>query len=180
MAGKSQLPSVATASPMRILNITALILLVLIAGGTASCSRNKPKAPPPAPNSMTNSALSEPDLKVPADVRAKIDEWIRTNQRNEFGDPRGTMYAGGSPLFDETTGALLGKYEYILRNHPELATNAPNRPNPVQTVTNRATSPASAPKLTPTLLPTNSPSSPTNSGASPRGANAPAKLAPKY
>jgi len=30
------------------------------------------------------------------------------------------MYAGGTPLFDERTGRVRDKYEYILERHPEL------------------------------------------------------------
>lgn len=54
-------------------------------------------------------------------LKARIEAWIREHGRNEFGDPPGTMYAGGTPLFDERTGQRKDRYEYILERHPELA-----------------------------------------------------------
>jgi len=53
-------------------------------------------------------------------TRQRIDQWIRENGRNEYGDPPGTMYTGGTPLFNEMTGRGMDRYEYILRRHPEL------------------------------------------------------------
>jgi hypothetical protein len=59
---------------------------------------------------------------VPVDDATKkhIDRWIRENDRNEFGDPKDTVYAGGNPLFDMLTGKMKDRYEYILEKHPEL------------------------------------------------------------
>jgi hypothetical protein len=53
-------------------------------------------------------------------TRKRIDSWVRENNRNEFGDSRDTVYAGGTPLFNEMTGRTLDRYEYILKKHPEL------------------------------------------------------------
>ena len=53
-------------------------------------------------------------------TRRRIDQWIRDQNRNEFGDAKDTVYAGGTPLFNEMTGRTLDKYEYILKRHPEL------------------------------------------------------------
>jgi hypothetical protein len=55
-------------------------------------------------------------------TRKRIDEWVRQNGRNEYGDKPGTVYAGGTPLHDEMTGRRMDKYEYILKRHPELRT----------------------------------------------------------
>ena len=59
---------------------------------------------------------------MPADdkTRERIDRWIRENGRNPYGDPPGTAYLGGTPLFDEMTGHRKDKYDYILEKHPEL------------------------------------------------------------
>lgn len=57
---------------------------------------------------------------IDEETRRRIDEWIRTAGRNEFGDAPGTVYTGGTPLFNERTGQRLDRYEYILRKHPEL------------------------------------------------------------
>ena len=53
-------------------------------------------------------------------TRARIDRWIKEKGRNQYGDPPYTMYAGGTPLFDERTGTQKDRYEYILEKHPEL------------------------------------------------------------
>lgn len=55
-----------------------------------------------------------------------IDNWIIKNSLNEYGDPRDTVYMGGTPLFDERTGRNIDKYEYILGNHPEILKVGPN------------------------------------------------------
>ncbi len=52
--------------------------------------------------------------------KEKIDLWLRENNLNIFGDPEATIYAGGSPLFDERTGTMIDRYQYILLKHPEL------------------------------------------------------------
>jgi predicted Holliday junction resolvase-like endonuclease len=55
-------------------------------------------------------------------VKKEIDQWLETKGLNQYGDPKDTVYAGGSPLFDETTGESKDKYEYILEKNPELVT----------------------------------------------------------
>ncbi len=53
-------------------------------------------------------------------LKRKIDHWIEREGRNQYGDPRGTVYAGGNPLFDERSPRMRDRYEYILSRHPEL------------------------------------------------------------
>ena len=50
--------------------------------------------------------------------KAKIEKWIVDNKLNQYGDSADTLYAGGTPLFDESTGEMVDRYEYILKNHP--------------------------------------------------------------
>ncbi len=52
--------------------------------------------------------------------KEKIDKWIEDNGLNKYGDQKNLMYAGGTPLFNEATGEITDRYEYILKNHPEL------------------------------------------------------------
>lgn len=54
-------------------------------------------------------------------VKKRIERWIRDEDRNEYGDPADTVYAGGTPLFDERTGKTRDRFEYILSKHPHLA-----------------------------------------------------------
>jgi len=51
--------------------------------------------------------------------KEQIDIWLVENDLNQYGDPKGTMYTGGTPLFDERTGQGIDKYEYILMNHSD-------------------------------------------------------------
>lgn len=53
-------------------------------------------------------------------TKRKIDEWIKRENRNPYGDPKDTVYMGGTPLFDERTTQQKDRYEYILSKHPEL------------------------------------------------------------
>ena len=51
------------------------------------------------------------------DEKKHIDDTIRRKGLNEFGDPKGTAYAGGTPLFNEMTGKVTDRYDYIVGNH---------------------------------------------------------------
>lgn len=47
-----------------------------------------------------------------------IDAWLVQNDLNVYGDPVGTMYMGGSPLFDETTGTSTSRFDYLMEKFP--------------------------------------------------------------
>ena len=55
-----------------------------------------------------------------SEQKAVVDDWLRRNQLNEYGDPIGTLYAGGSPLFNEKTGETTDRYEYLFTRFPQL------------------------------------------------------------
>ncbi len=55
-----------------------------------------------------------------AQGKEKIDQYIQNKELNEYGDPEGTMYTGGTPLFNEETGESLNKYEYLINKFPEI------------------------------------------------------------
>lgn len=59
-------------------------------------------------------------MAIDDETKKRIDKWVRDNNRNEFGDKKDTVYMGGTPLFNEMTGQRKDRYEYILKNHPEL------------------------------------------------------------
>ncbi|OGG43609.1 hypothetical protein A3G50_00830 [Candidatus Jorgensenbacteria bacterium RIFCSPLOWO2_12_FULL_42_11] len=56
---------------------------------------------------------------ISLEEKEMIDAWIIENDLNQYGDPKDTVYMGGTPLFDEKTGQSIDKYEYILKNHPD-------------------------------------------------------------
>jgi len=57
--------------------------------------------------------------EISAKEKQQIEAWIIENDLNQYGDPKDTVYAGGTPLFNEATGETIDKYEYILGNHPD-------------------------------------------------------------
>jgi hypothetical protein len=87
----------------------------------------------PAPG-LQQTPIDRPN--VTADEQARIDAWLTAyaDSLNDYGDPEGTMYAGGTPLFNEQKGEPVSKYEYIVAKHPEkpwnepLPTNRPTKP----------------------------------------------------
>lgn len=52
--------------------------------------------------------------------KKKIDEWMEANGLNRYGDPIDTIYMGGTPLFDESTGETKERFQYIFENHPDI------------------------------------------------------------
>lgn len=52
--------------------------------------------------------------------RAHIDRYLVSQALNEYGDAKGTLYLGGTPLFDEATGLRTDRYEYLLRKFPRI------------------------------------------------------------
>ncbi len=67
-------------------------------------------------------ALNYDYKNLTVDDKQKIEEWLKKNKLNRFGDPMDTYYAGGTPLFNEKTGQSIERFSYILKNHPELIT----------------------------------------------------------
>ncbi len=59
-------------------------------------------------------------MSIDETTKQRIERWIKEKKRNPYGDPPDTVYAGGSPLFNEMTGHIRDKYDYILEKHPEL------------------------------------------------------------
>jgi len=55
--------------------------------------------------------------------KPKIEAWIAFKDLNQYGDPKDKVYAGGSPLFDESTGETYDRYEYIRSNHRDRPWN---------------------------------------------------------
>ena len=58
-------------------------------------------------------------MSLSDEAKKQIDQWVKANGRNEYGDPPGTVYAGGNPLFDERSPKQKDRYEYILSKNPD-------------------------------------------------------------
>lgn len=50
--------------------------------------------------------------------KESVARWLQKNDLNEYGDSKETMYAGGTPLFSESSGETKTLYEYLLQKHP--------------------------------------------------------------
>jgi len=70
------------------------------------------------PGSDQEKNKSAGDLTI--EEKEKIDNWLEKNNLNRYGDSIDTMYAGGTPLFNEATGESIDRYDYILNNHLNL------------------------------------------------------------
>jgi hypothetical protein len=68
------------------------------------------------------------EIVAPGDLlnseeKAKVEKWILDNGLNQFGDPTGTAYSGGTPLIDEKTGQTIDRLDYIVTKHPDRPWN---------------------------------------------------------
>ncbi len=59
-------------------------------------------------------------MEISDELKKKIDAWIKAEDRNEYGDPKDTVYAGGNPLFNMMRPGLKDLYEYVLERNPNL------------------------------------------------------------
>ena len=50
-----------------------------------------------------------------------LDRWLAEQKLDAFGSPLGTVYAGGTPTFDETTGTARSRWDYLVAKYPGLA-----------------------------------------------------------
>ncbi len=90
--------------------------LLVSALACATCTRDqrssdaKPQAAELATGADAGTAAEE----------ACVDAWLSKNHLDPYGSPEGTMYAGGTPLFNEATGERTDRLEYIYAHHPDV------------------------------------------------------------
>ncbi len=58
--------------------------------------------------------------------KEKIDNWLAEHDLNKYGDPIGTMYTGGTPLFSEASGESTDRFEYILDKYNDILNKIEN------------------------------------------------------
>lgn len=49
-----------------------------------------------------------------------IDAWLLKKGFNRYGDDKSAIYTGGTPLFNEKTGEVIDRYDYILNKFPDI------------------------------------------------------------
>ena len=98
------------------------MLLVAICLTAASCDTSTDET---SPEDVSESPVVEqPEQETessyidPAEAE-QIDVWIKANDLNRYGDRKDIVYSGGTPLFDESTGSSIDRYDYILKNHKD-------------------------------------------------------------
>jgi hypothetical protein len=107
--------------------------LVLVSTILAAGCAGGPRPPPPAPSAVSlprSSSLapdSQPGYAIPIGAQLSernrcIDRELAQRRLNDFGDPDGTTYQGGSPLLG-VTGRAGDRYQYVLSHHPEIGVN---------------------------------------------------------
>src|SRR5438067_7556828 len=72
---------------------------------------------------------SPPSSPGPAAADAQgvscVEQWLAQRDLNQYGDPVGTVYTGGTPLFDERTGRTTDRIQRVAGKHPELQQACP-------------------------------------------------------
>lgn len=81
-----------------------------------------PRVPGGAASHAAETAADAAPVTDPAvSARAAcVDAKLGALHLNPYGDPIDTVYAGGSPLFDEKTGAARDRIQYVLAKRPDL------------------------------------------------------------
>jgi hypothetical protein len=74
--------------------------------------RSRQPAMPIGESSFSGGYETDSLLKI-------IDKWLKENQLNFYGDPLDTVYTGGTPLFDETTGTSISRFNYLMEKFPD-------------------------------------------------------------
>lgn len=87
---------------------------------------------PPAASERPDAAATAPATPAPsteaapqgerAQEEACLDAWLTKNKLDPYGSPEGTMYAGGTPLFDERTGETKDRLAFVYARHPDAKT----------------------------------------------------------
>jgi hypothetical protein len=73
----------------------------------------------PNPEKQNNESKENLNLDLPEAEKSQIEAWLEENNYNQYGDKVDTIYAGGSPLFNESTGKSTLLYDYLVQKYPD-------------------------------------------------------------
>ncbi len=84
----------------------------------------QPAAPAARPGPATERSAVPAPAPAPAirlDARQTecVEKWLKGHGLDAYGNPAGTMYAGGTPTFDEATGRSVDRWTLVAKNRPE-------------------------------------------------------------
>ncbi|HVR69797.1 MAG TPA: hypothetical protein VMT87_03045 [Vicinamibacteria bacterium] len=117
------------------------IMAVSVAGAACAKGEQSPPSPPvdsvaatPSPTPPPTPTSTEATVEAEAPAAAKppegrlsaspeaeaacVDRWLAARGLDPYGHPRGTMYTGGTPLFDERTGERVDRLQYVYKRQP--------------------------------------------------------------
>jgi hypothetical protein len=110
----------------KLTGVLALCFSLLVGCRSAGDSSVRPDASTPAPGTsqggLTGDAGTAPAPLSEAERQAKeacVDQWLKQKKLDPYGSPEGTMYMGGSPLFNEATGETKDRLEFVYQKQPE-------------------------------------------------------------
>ena len=70
---------------------------------------------PPKPKEVTKATQSNEG------AAACVDAELAKRGLDQYGGAAGTMYPGGTPLFQESTGKRTDRNQYVYARHPDIA-----------------------------------------------------------
>jgi hypothetical protein len=113
-----------------------LALLPLLLAIACQERRASPEPVPTRPAASAASAGSVASVSSPdrpearpawtAGQEACVDRWLAGHRLDAYGAPQGTMYAGGTPLFDEASGRTTPRRAYLESHRPEALRACPS------------------------------------------------------
>jgi hypothetical protein len=59
-------------------------------------------------------------LGTRTNTEACVDQWLKAHNLDKYGNAQGSVYAGGTPLFNEATGESIDRLDYIFKKHSEI------------------------------------------------------------
>ncbi|MFY2557476.1 hypothetical protein ACN469_07615 [Corallococcus terminator] len=83
---------------------------------SGTLASNTPDAAPPAQGNLKETNTPEAHR---AALESCVDRWLAKHKLDSYGNAEGTMYAGGTPLFDERTGESTDRMAYVFNQKPE-------------------------------------------------------------
>lgn len=100
-----------------IYGLIAVLIIILLIFSYRMVIVKERTMPDPSPTPVSSQS------DITAEEKVRIETWIKSNNLNFFGDPNDTVYAGGTPLYDEMSGETIDRFDYILKNHPDRPWN---------------------------------------------------------
>ncbi|WP_225887736.1 hypothetical protein [Myxococcus xanthus] len=115
-------------------NLTGVLVFSAVLFLAPGCTRKSGEAPGPtdasaatdegARTGASKGALRAEDAGSGSTARAAqeacVDSWLQKQGLDAYGNPEGSMYAGGTPLFNERTGEQIDRLDFIFKNKPEV------------------------------------------------------------